>query len=44
MYVWVPSRADTVEQESEKILKGNKFAILATDQEEQGFTRQVKKP
>ncbi len=44
MYVWVPSRKEVVEEESPNILKGNRFAILAADSEEQGFTRQVRKP
>ena len=43
MYIWVPSSKETV-RESSKILKGNSFAILATESEESGFTRQVKKP
>ena len=43
MYLWVPSTKETV-KESSKILKGNSFAILATEMEESGFTRQVHKP
>ncbi len=39
-YVWVPSQENEVREESEKILKGNRFAILATESEEV-FTRQV---
>ena len=41
MYLWVPS---TAVKESSEILKGNSFAILATEMEESGFTRQVRKP
>ena len=44
MYVWVPSKKEVIEEESARILKGSKFAILAADGEEQGFTRQVRKP
>ena len=43
MYLWVPSSKETV-KESSKILRGNSFAILATESEESGFTRQVQKP
>jgi hypothetical protein len=44
MYIWVPgSEEETVEEES-KILSGNRFAILAADEEERGFSRQVAKP
>ncbi len=43
MYIWVPSTMETV-KESSKTLKGNSFGILATEGEESGFTRQVKKP
>jgi hypothetical protein len=44
MYLWIPSTREVVENESDKILKGNNIAVLAMDSEESGFTRQVKKP
>ncbi len=34
MYMWVPSMESEVEEESEEVLKGNRFAILATESEE----------
>ena len=43
MYPWVPSTKETVKGSS-KTLKGNSFAILATEMQESGFTRQVQKP
>jgi hypothetical protein len=39
MYLWVPSTKEVVERESERILKGNKFALLAMESEQSGFTR-----
>ncbi len=44
MYIWVPSSEKETVKQSNKILKGNSFAILATESEGPGFTRQVKKP
>ena len=45
VYMWVPSGPKEAEKEAEKEaanrLKGNRFAILAAD-EEPGFTRQVR--
>jgi hypothetical protein len=38
----VPSAEKEIVEQSEKILKGNKFAILATEAEETGFSRRVK--
>ena len=40
MRVWVPSKESAAKMESEKVLKGNKFAILATESGE-GFARRV---
>ncbi len=40
MHVWVPARESAVKEESDKVLKGNKFAILATECEA-GFVRRV---
>ncbi len=42
MYVWVPVKEAEVVKETEKVLKGNRFAILATDSEvHQGFARRA---
>jgi hypothetical protein len=42
MHVWVPAKETMIKEESDKVLKGNKFATLATEhEEERGFTRQV---
>jgi hypothetical protein len=40
MYLWVPARREEVTKETEKVLKGNRFAILATESE-QVFSRRV---
>ncbi len=40
MYVWVPARREEVAKETEKVLKGNRFAILATESE-QVFSRRL---
>ena len=40
MHVWVPAKESAAKVESEKVLKGNRFAILATESEEI-FTRRV---
>ena len=40
MYLWVPARREEVKEETEKVLKGNRFAILATESE-QVFSRRV---
>ena len=42
MYLWVPAAKGTVKSESDKILKGNRYATLAVD-EDQGFRRQEKR-
>ncbi len=39
MYLWVPAAKEAVKSESDKILKGNRYATLAVD-EEPGFSRQ----
>jgi hypothetical protein len=44
MYLWVPSTKEVVERESERILKGNRFALLAMESAASGFTRQVRNP
>ncbi len=42
MYVWAPVTEGEVAKETEKVLKGNRFAILATKNEvHQGFTRRA---
>ena len=40
MYLWLPARQEKVQEEMEKVLKGNRFAILATEGE-QVFSRRV---
>ena len=40
MYLWKPARMEEVQGETEKVLKGNRFAILATESE-QVFSRRV---
>ena len=40
MYLWMPSRSEEAQEETEKVLKGNRFAILATESE-QVFSRRV---
>ena len=40
MYLWSPSKEEEVQEETEKVLKGNRFAILATEGE-QVFSRRV---
>ena len=42
MYLWVPAAKGAVKNEAEKILKGNRYATLAVD-EDQGFRRQEKR-
>ncbi len=45
MYVWAPVKEGEVAKETEKVLKGNLFAMLATESEvHQGFTRQAQAP
>ena len=44
MYLWIHSTKEVVERESERILKGNRFALLAMESAASGFTRQVKNP
>ena len=42
MYVWVPVQEGEVAKETEKVLKGNRFAILAAESDVyQGFTRRA---
>ncbi len=42
MFVWAPVKEGEVERETERVLKGSRFAILATEDEaHQGFTRPV---
>ncbi len=42
MYVWAPVKEGEVVKETEKALKGNRFAILAKEsQVHQGFTRRA---
>ena len=42
MYVWAPVREGEVAKETERVLKGNRFAKLAAESEVyQGFTRRV---
>ncbi len=42
MYVWVPVKKREVAKETEIVLKGNRFAILAAESGvHQGFTRRV---
>ncbi len=42
MYVWVPVKEGEVVKETEKALKGNRCAILATESEDQRvFIRRV---
>ncbi len=42
MYVWAPVKEGEVAKATEKVLKGNRFAILAADSEiHQGFTRRL---
>ena len=39
---WVPVKEEEVAKETEKALKGNRFAILATESEvHQGFARRA---
>ena len=40
MYLWIPARMEEVQGETEKVLRGNRFAILATENE-QVFSRRV---
>ena len=40
MYWWLPSKGELVQAETEKVLKGNRFAILAAESE-QVFSRRV---
>ncbi len=42
MHVWVPAREGEAQEQTEKVLKGNRFAILATGSEDhQGVTQQA---
>ncbi len=43
MCLWAPSDHETKEEEENKVLKGSKFSILATDKEntKKDFTRRV---
>ena len=40
MYPWPPSKREEAQKETEKVSKGNRFAILATESE-QVFSRRV---
>ena len=40
MYLCLPSKGEVVQAETEKVLKGNRFAILAAESE-QVFSRRV---
>ena len=40
MYLWLPAKKEEVQEETEKVLKGNRFAILAAESE-QVFSRRV---
>ncbi len=40
MYFWLPSKSEEAQKETEKVSKGNRFAILATESE-QVFSRRV---
>ena len=45
MYLWVPSTRDAIKDESDKILKGNRYVVLAMeDENERDFTRRAKRP
>ncbi len=40
--VWAPAKEGEVAKETERALKGNRFAVLATDSEDrQGFIRRA---
>ena len=42
MYAWVPAKEKDAEEQTEKVLKGNRFSILAAESEvHQGFNRRV---
>ncbi len=40
MYLWLPSKEEEVQEETETVLKGNRFAILASEGK-QVFSRRV---
>ncbi len=40
MYLWLPSKGEEAQTETENVLKGNRFAILAAESE-QVFNRRV---
>ncbi len=40
MYLWLPSKGEEAQKETERVLKGSRFAILATESE-QLFSRRV---
>ena len=40
MYMWLPSKEEEVQEETEKVAKGNRFAILATESD-QVFSRRA---
>ena len=40
MHLWLPAKEEEVQEETEKVLKGNPFAILATEND-QAFSRRV---
>ena len=40
LYLWLPTKGEEAQRETEKVLKGNRFAILAAESE-QVFSRRV---
>ena len=40
MYMWLPSKEEEAQEETERVLKGNRFAILATEND-QVFSRRA---
>ena len=40
VFMWLPSKEEEVQEETEKVLKGNPFAILATEND-QVFSRRA---
>ncbi len=44
MYLWIPSTKEAIERGSEKIFKGSRYAVLATENEESGFARPARNP
>ena len=45
VYLWAPSTKEIIKDESEKVLKGNRYAVLAVGDEGEGdFSRRAKQP